>query len=504
MTDSVDTKIRSLMIQVVDASPLAPDIEEISAHRFHAAPTTPIEPERVRRPWLTATASAAAVFVVLGGFAVLLRLPSSDTVAPATQAAAAPEFEPSLLTWTRVPDDTGVFVDRVPFTDGMMDVTVGGPGLVAVGQGDDGVAVWTSVDGAKWSRVPHDDTAFGPSGTMQSVTAGGPGLVAVGGSSDFDDQDGDAIVWTSVDGTTWSRVPHDEAVFGGEGQQRMENVTTGGPGLVAVGWVSAGDAPDSAVWTSVDGIAWSRVPHDDGVFGGAGEQTMHSVTVGGPGLVAVGADGFDDGIDRGQMAMHRRDFIGQAAVWTSVDGTAWTRITHDEATFGGDGNQWMESVTTGGPGLVAVGGDWSRASFSAAVWTSTDGTVWDRVPHNPAVFGGENDQAMNDVLTAGSGLVAVGRVWGQHAGDHSAGGDDSAASVWTSEDGVSWSWLGYDEAIFGSEDNSGFLLSDGPVFTEYRQLMRSAVATESGVVAVGADWSGPSHGAAVWVGVRGD
>lgn len=46
--------------------------------------------------------------------------------------------------------------------------------------------------------------------------------------------------------------------------------------------VSRGEG--ASVWTSADGITWSRVPHGDAVFGN-GE--MCSVTVGGPGLVAV-------------------------------------------------------------------------------------------------------------------------------------------------------------------------------------------------------------------------
>jgi len=82
----------------------------------------------------------------------------------------------------------------------------------------------------------------------------------------------------------WSRIPHDEAVFGDEGGEEMWSVVSGGPGLVAVG-ISRGDDTDAAVWTSVDGITWSRVPHDMDVFG---EAEMRSVTVGGPGLVAVG------------------------------------------------------------------------------------------------------------------------------------------------------------------------------------------------------------------------
>ena len=126
---------------------------------------------------------------------------------------------------------------------------------------------------------------------MHSVTVGGPGLVAVGSD------DGDAVVWTSVDGRSWSRVPHDEAVFGGEGTQRMFSVTAvSGVGLVAVGSADSDSKPDdstggdAAVWTSVDGITWSRVPHDEAIFGGESRKEigMWSVTAGGPGLVAVG------------------------------------------------------------------------------------------------------------------------------------------------------------------------------------------------------------------------
>ena len=56
----------------------------------------------------------------------------------------------------------------------------------------------------------------------------------------LDNEEGNAAVWTSPDGFTWSRVPHDEAVFGGAGEQKMVSVTGGGLGLVAVGYDSPG------------------------------------------------------------------------------------------------------------------------------------------------------------------------------------------------------------------------------------------------------------------------
>ncbi len=120
------------------------------------------------------------------------------------------------------------------------------------------------------------------------------------------------------------------------------------------------DESDAAVWTSVNGSTWSRVPHNEAIFGEAG---MSSVTAGVFGLIAVGSD--ESGADK------------DAAVWTSPDGVTWSRVFIDEAVFGGVGRQAMASVTAGDFGLVAVGSDWSgnpivrstRLSFQdAAVW----------------------------------------------------------------------------------------------------------------------------------------
>ena len=136
----------------------------------------------------------------------------------------------------------------------MNSVTVGGPGLVAVGPG-----AWTSPDGITWSRVPPDFGVFGYV-NLNAVIAGGPGLVAVGWGKNPGSGSGAGMVFTSPDGVTWSRIPHDEAVFGGqevgfgsESFQSMNSVTAEGPGLVAVGFdrsVGPDDFFDAAVWTA--------------------------------------------------------------------------------------------------------------------------------------------------------------------------------------------------------------------------------------------------------------
>ena len=463
-----EERVRGAFAALTDAAPVGVEFDELNDVSFTSQARVVASPDR-RRGWLVALVSAAVVFVLVGGVAWLLSSPDPETPV----AATPPSVSSSSLSWSRIPYSEEVFGDG--FEQAMSSVTVGGPGLVAVGGIDQRAAVWTSPDGIEWSRVPHDDDVFGgevgPSSGgsfMRDVTAGGPGLVAVGQSEP------NSAVWTSPDGITWSRVPHDDAVFGGEvgpilGGAQMNSVTVGGPGLVAVGSDGSPDGGrDAAVWTSVDGMKWSRVPHDEAIFGGETDDeyySISSVTAGGPGLVAVGLDPLG------------------AAVWTSRDGLAWLRVPHSAEVFAGGDHLEMRSVTVGGPGLVAVGSEWERA----VVWTSVDGVTWSRIPPDEAIFGGgsdsfHGDMAMSTVTTGGPGLVAVG--W-----------DPLGAVVWTSIDGITWIRTTHDEAAFGGQPERPDL------------EMRSVTVGGPGLVAVGTDMVHPTSGptdsdAAVWVAVQ--
>jgi len=440
----------------------------------------------VRNRWSGVVGAVAAMFLVVVGVVVVADRNSGEVTSDpsssptvADPAASAGLADPLPYRWSRVPHDEAIF--GADGRTSMHSVTVGGPGLVAVGSvGDDeaaDAAVWTSVDGITWSRVAHDDAIFGGwrGQWMNSVTVGGPGLVAVGSDghrvNDATERAGAAAVWTSVDGITWSRVRHDEAVFGGA---RMSDVTVGGPGLVAVG--SAGVEADedadavAAVWTSIDGLTWSRVAHDEAVFGGADSQQMHSVTVGGPGLVAVGS----------VVQLWDSPVGSDAAVWTSVDGIIWSRVAHDETVFGGADNQQMHSVTVGGPGLVAVGsaGLSEVADADAAVWTSVDGIIWSLVAHDEAVFGGADNQQMHSVTVAGAGLVAVGADGGWLC---CYSWEPLDAVVWTSVDGIIWSRVAHDEAVFGrGQMHSVTVAGAGLVAVGSEELRSSAPVTEWG------------------------
>ena len=151
-------------------------------------------------------------------------------------------------------------------------------------------------------------------------------------------------------------MPHDEAVFGGPDTERPWGVAVGGPGVVAVGGDSSGGETDAnaAVWISPDGVAWTRVADDGAIFGGASYQEMWGVGADGPGVVAVGYDASG------------RDVA--AAVWVSADGITWSRVAHDEAVFGGPGDQDMAAVARLGDRLVVVGNEYSGGDWDAAAW----------------------------------------------------------------------------------------------------------------------------------------
>ncbi len=393
---------------------------------------------------------------------------STPTTLPAPTTTALEDsttsttVAPQASGWIQVASDRSVFggsADQV-----VVSIVEGGPGLVAVGRdGNDGAlnaAVWTSSNGIDWARVPDDDTVFGGSGSqaMFGVAASESGLVAVG--YDASGGDADAAVWTSSDGITWTRVTHDESVFGGADDQDMLSITAGGPGFVAVGDDYASGESDGAVWTSPDGVTWKRVT--GAALGGVDTQIIESVAAAGDDLVAVGYEysGSDwDGV-----------------VWTSSDGATWTRAADPGSVLAGSNNEALLGVTAGGPGLIAVGYDDANGDWDTRVWTSADGSEWTLLPADPAVFGGSGDQQIAKVVEGGPGFVAVGR---------ESTGNGSDAIVWVSSDGIEWTRADDPGSVFG-----------GP----RSQRIFGVAATTYGVFAVGftetpaGDWD-----AAIWM-----
>jgi hypothetical protein len=123
-----------------------------------------------------------------------------------------------------------------------------------------------------------------------------------------------------------------------------------------------------------------------------------------------------------------------AAVWVSPDGRVWERVPHDPAVFGAAdpaslSSGRMQAVAAAGPGLVAVG----TADGKSAVWVSSDGLVWERV------FAGEEHEVLMDVAARQGRLYAVG-YFGVDDAAQGVGGPASLIAL-ASEDGLVWERL---------------------------------------------------------------
>jgi hypothetical protein len=308
---------------------------------------------------------------------------------------------------------------------------------------------------------------------------------------------------------TWIRLSDESGVFGGPGMQNIRDLVAGGPGFIAVGADDSGGDNDAAVWYSSDGLAWTRVPHDPDVFGGPGHQAMWAIAAGGPGFVAVGADGIGtDRVATGAFEVESQS----AAVWYSSDGIEWHRAPNNEALTVGDGAIAMTDVVAGGPGFVAVGYRmhmtnevlaWSDFNtdftnepiepifhdLDAVVWISSDGVTWDRVTHDDSVFGGDDVwHDMKAITAGGPGFVAVGaqgfEFWGPSEDVN------ATAAVWTSADGVTWTRIPHSESLDTRHDVGAWA------------TMYDVAAGGPGLVAVGYDIRNIEEGA-VWTSVDG-
>ncbi len=289
-----------------------------------------------------------------------------------------------------------------------------------------------STDPAPTPVFVGDSTDVDGSG-MATVTVGGPGLVAGGYSHTVEVEGIDAAVWVSSDGRAWQRIDDDAGVFGdamsvtGAGSDQFINDIAGGSlGVVAVGADGLVLEHDAAIWVLNDGLVWERLPHDADVFGGEGDQFMHSVVQTSGSVIVVGESG------------------GEAAAWVSRDGTQWARAdVNDRSIRAGAEPSVMNDVAIAGVGLVAVGS--AGVDLGPAVWLSADGVTWERLLDSMAgQQSGFDESAMSPMtaVTAGErGLVAIGTKLLDPSSSIYGAEWTAGPVVWTSADGYEWQLL---------------------------------------------------------------
>ncbi len=256
---------------------------------------------------------------------------------------------------------------------------------VAFAQGDEGQAP------EPWQRA---ELPFTPAGLdLWDVTTGGPGFIAVGGGFADGRAQAKALVLVSSDGYAWDQVE----LAGVAARGSIRAITATAEGYVAVG---SGGPGTAAVWRSADGLAWERVPDApalDGAF-------MLDVTSTTGGLVAVGCSG-------------QLECAGGLA-WTSPDGLDWSPpVALDFLPMG------IASTTTG---LLALGAS-EPYGGQAALATSADGVTWDP-PTSFEATGSLHaaEQLPDAILAAGGSTKETG---------------DSTMLLTTSPDGLSWQTL---------------------------------------------------------------
>ena len=350
--------------------------------------------------------------------------PTSEGPSSPGPTGTSPSIAP--LDWEPVPDQPAASETQ------LTNVVWTGSRFVAAGVLASGEAVFVdSTDGMTWNlQLP-----LGAGAEIHGLAATSTGVVAVGDIT-VGSTGSDATSWFSKDGLTWTGASGGAALAPAAGRTiRMNGVTSTGSGWLAVGEedtacelnCDTASAVRAVVWTSADGLTWSRRP-DATSFAHA---AMSAVVRLGPGFVAVG--GAPDRVTTAQVPEH-------AVVWTSTDGRSWSRVADSplfhapagtDQTFG----DTMSGIATDGKQLVAVGTVGTQGDVgSALAWSSTTGRTWQR---------GTATDFLNGQL------FSVAAVPGGFLGTGPSGTDSCLGGIWSSPDGAAWTCVATDSSIGG-------------------------------------------------------
>ncbi|TFG61654.1 MAG: GTP-binding protein, partial [Spirochaetales bacterium] len=194
----------------------------------------------------------------------------------------------------------------------------------------------------------------------------------------------------------------------------------------------------------------------------AGWQGAYNVAAGPRGFVSIGTAG-----EIGYCDPEEKCSI-DGAVWRSSDGTHWQRVPHDDDVFGPpDGGQvfMIDVVAAGELGFVATGIAPERVSGlpRPVVWTSRDGESWSRepVPPGPPLKSPVNRRDWFVVPRAVAGGANDGPVVAVgNEGHFPSPPQYSVAAAWVSADGQSWARVPHDEDAFGDGTGAPLSLAD--------------------------------------------
>jgi hypothetical protein len=343
------------------------------------------------------------------------------------------------IDWSKVSDDALgsdvsdlVVIDGAPQCGPRSFLRPYGPYLgPAVGTRDDliivacGDGIWYSNAGTDWERaavvapgyylprtIPRTEAVSLKVVTIQDIAAGPDGFVAVGqgvyGSS-LASVSHTATVWESPDGISWTIAEGNKAQFWDTTMWYEAEIqaVTAFDGI----WVAGGtihplyEDENVAFWISEDGRDYALIADDPdlGTFPAPETQGVTGIAATDGRLIAVGWDSPSSYWDGGTS---NRTETGRAAIWTSADGSEWERVAADAAALGGPGYVAATDIVLAETGFVAVGAGFEGYDGRGIVWTSVNGREWTRQEHSRS--GTDTPGALAAVAAGPSGLVAVG------------------------------------------------------------------------------------------------
>jgi hypothetical protein len=271
-------------------------------------------------------------------------------------------------------------VEGRPYT--ITQASAGAPGTMVWGSelvsGRPQVAMWLLGSGSKVTRTGNPMRVPGGSASteVRDVQWVGDRWVAVGTETSNGSARMSAMVYTSTDGVRWDKGRAAKTYATGDaygandrltdlagldGRQRgMTAVAAAGTGLVAVGWVTEGQAEYGAFWRSPDRATWTlgRLPAPEGAVTWVAQRLASSGSV----LVA---SGWSLAKDSDQERYH---------LWTSTDAGATWKVTLTGDAARDDG---YRPITLGGA-IVALQERKDGSALTALV--STDGLAWNAKP----------------------------------------------------------------------------------------------------------------------------
>lgn len=404
---------------------------------------------------------------------------SDDSVRPAVWLRSSGGWEgPFVVDTASLAGGTAVEID---------DVTIGTAGAVMAGRIDGSPVVWTSVDGRSWTEA----TGIGADDRVLAVASRGVVVVLVESADDSGIARFDLLV-----GDVNGRFNRNEAPFGETGLVRVQDLVATDLGFEAVGQqTTAADAPASAVaWSSPDGSSWVSMPtaFPPNAMSGQNAALPRSVSFGRGGLVAYDGAGTVwksvDGVTFVEVPTAGRPpapFIGVAS------GAVVVGITANTA-YANDGSGWLQSPSllpaatfrSEVASISMIGGTWFAVGveMTPAPSTEPDGSTAAALIWTSPDGRTWTRQAVGDPVLAGIRLSGVA---GAENGFVAVGQyidlpNQGQAAIVTSPDGVTWARVEHPELL--------------PVIPGARSLVSAATGPIGGVIAVGAyaDGSAPS------------